>query len=289
MEVSIIIVNYNTCKMTQDCINSIIMNTHDVNYEIILVDNASQDMSRSTFEKDHRIKYIFNESNIGFGQANNIGLTYARGEYLLLLNSDTLINRNIICDMLKFQRNNNDLEIGVLGSVLENHDGEYSLSYGEFLSLKSVVKRILHFFVLRSKVKTIDSKFQNREYTIVDYVIGADLFISKFLFKELNGFNSNYFMFYEEEDLQMRIKKLGKKCVIINKKGIVHLESKSFESKFSFDRSMRLKQSCNIFMNSHLEGFEYYIVVVHQFLMRFKNLFFVYRHFSIKQKMRYLF
>lgn len=67
MDVSVIIINYNTLQMTSECIDSIIANTSDVEYEIILVDNASKDGSKEFFENDHRVKYLYSEINKGFG------------------------------------------------------------------------------------------------------------------------------------------------------------------------------------------------------------------------------
>ena len=96
MDVSIIIVTYNTCQMTGECIDSIIEHTRDVDYEIIVVDNASRDASKQTFSHDSRLTYIYNEENIGFGRANNIGAREAKGDYLFLLNSDTLLTNNAV-------------------------------------------------------------------------------------------------------------------------------------------------------------------------------------------------
>lgn len=74
MDVSIIIVNYNTKQVTQSCINSIVEHSHGFSYEIILVDNHSTDGSYALFSNDARIKYVYNEKNVGFGQANNIDI-----------------------------------------------------------------------------------------------------------------------------------------------------------------------------------------------------------------------
>ena len=93
MDVSVIIVTYNTCEMTINCINSVIQKTENLDYEIILVDNASQDESYSTFSQDARIRYIYSEKNLGFGKANNLGAKFAKGRYLFLLNSDTLLKK----------------------------------------------------------------------------------------------------------------------------------------------------------------------------------------------------
>mgnify|MGYP001540893004 CR=1 FL=1 len=87
MDVSVIIVNYNTQGLTSDCIESIIAQTSAVEYEIILVDNASTDGSKEVFAQDKRIKYIYSDQNLGFGRANNLGIREAKGRYLFFLNS----------------------------------------------------------------------------------------------------------------------------------------------------------------------------------------------------------
>lgn len=96
MDVSIIIVNYNTYDLTAACIQSIIEHTKRISYEIIVVDNASTDGSKEKFERDSRIKYIYSEKNGGFGYGNNRGIEIANGDYFFLLNSDTLLLNNAI-------------------------------------------------------------------------------------------------------------------------------------------------------------------------------------------------
>jgi hypothetical protein len=92
MDVSVIIVNYNTKELLQHCIQSVIEKTHDIHYEIIVVDNASIDgrseMAESFF---HMVKLITGKNNLGFGRANNLAAQIAQGTYLFLLNSDNLI------------------------------------------------------------------------------------------------------------------------------------------------------------------------------------------------------
>lgn len=85
MDVSIIIVNYNTKKLTSDCINSIYQYTTNINFEVIVVDNASNDGSVDLLKKDKRIILIESSQNLGFGRANNLGYTYATGKYIFLL------------------------------------------------------------------------------------------------------------------------------------------------------------------------------------------------------------
>ena len=89
IDVSIIIVNYNTLSLTKDCIDSIVSFTKKITFEIILVDNNSNDGSKEFFQQDTRITYIYENENHGFGIANNIGAKIAIGKYLFFMNSDT--------------------------------------------------------------------------------------------------------------------------------------------------------------------------------------------------------
>ena len=102
MDVSIIIITYNTLRMTSDCLESIFEKTQDIKYEVILVDNASTDGSKEFFEKDSRIRYIYLKDNIGFGKANNAGYLHAKGKYVFLLNSDTILINNAVKEFFAF-------------------------------------------------------------------------------------------------------------------------------------------------------------------------------------------
>lgn len=120
MDVSIIIVNYNTKSLTINCVQSILDFTIDVSYEIIIIDNASTDGTLSeigTLYPD--IKIIGLQENVGFGRANNAGSEVAKGEFLFFLNSDTLFVENSLKKMIDFFRTHEmSLNLGVLGCIL---------------------------------------------------------------------------------------------------------------------------------------------------------------------------
>ena len=113
LDVSIIIINYNTCKMTCECIDSIVEKTHGISYEIILVDNASTDGSKEFFEKDERIAYIYSERNGGFGYGNNLGMKVAKGKYFFLLNSDTLLVNNAVKEFFDYAEKDDKKRIDI--------------------------------------------------------------------------------------------------------------------------------------------------------------------------------
>ena len=208
VDISIILVNYNTVRLTVDCIDSIFSFTHNVRFEVIVVDNASTDGSKELFEKDDRIQYIYEEKNHGFGKANNIGASLAKGNYLFFLNSDTLLYENAIFDLFNFLENNRDAII--CGGNLVSKD---KLPTSSFERLFPSISYVLNELLLKIPGKIIFGKNTCYNYTRnplkVAYVSGADLMIRKNIFKALNGFDETFFMYFEETDLCKRATKYG--------------------------------------------------------------------------------
>ena len=106
IDVSVIIVNYNTLELTKQCVESLKAKTKGIQYEIIIVDNASNDGSQEYFRNDESIIYIYNKENLGFGRANNIGYRHSSGKYIFLLNSDTILENNAIKIFFDFMEQN---------------------------------------------------------------------------------------------------------------------------------------------------------------------------------------
>ena len=235
MQVSIIIVNYNTKKLTLNCINSIFEYTKKVNIEVILVDNASTDGSIELFKNDSRIKFITNNTNLGFGKGNNLGFKFATGKYILLLNSDTLLNNNAI-KIFFDTAESMDKTIACFGCLLKNADGKYSSSFGTFMSIGKTLlislKEYVKFF--RPKFYSCNEKDLIKQTPFfVDLIVGADLFIRRNVIENLGLFDPTFFMYYEEADLQRRYAKAGYKMMIISGPEIIHLEGQSSYKKLS--------------------------------------------------------
>lgn len=232
MNVSIIIVNYNTRDLLANCINSIYKFTKNITFEIIIVDNASTDGSQKYVKFNFpQVILIESDENLGFGKANNLGVKDAKGEFLFFLNSDTLLIENSIGKLFSFfLENENKLNIGVLGSILVDENLE-SNGYGNSFPTCNKENRknwnripfLKHLFY-NPTLKTYD--FEN-DYFEIDYVIGADMFLRKTLFDKVEGFYKNFFMYYEESDLQKRIQNLGFRQYIFTKTKIIHLEEGS--------------------------------------------------------------
>ncbi len=261
MDISIIIVSYNTKELLHNCIKSIIDQTHGVKFEIIVVDNNSTDgsidMVRYVFPN---VRLIANEQNYGFGRANNIGSKLSIGKYLLFLNSDTILVNNALMEFYQFfEENKNKYNIGVLGAVLRAANGDKVHSYEIFprmiYFIKQNIKRAIKYDDIISKIKGVDvTRMETFKEVFtwkeVDYITGADLFMEKSLFEQLEGFDEEFFMYFEESHLQYRINTLGRKRIILTSPRIIHLEGKSSSNnkrRLMFDKSMMLyfRKTCS--------------------------------------------
>ena len=230
MDVSVIIVNYNTSVLLDNCISSLLEKTKGINFEIIVVDNASSDNSLSMMKQKYSlIKLIESKENLGFGKANNLGSKYANGKYLFLLNTDTLLINNAIKILFDYMEIGSNINIAACGGNLYNQDLTPNFSYSiNFPSLKSV-------FSYRSRLPFL----QNNEYfnatdevKDVSIVIGADFFVRKNIYDKIGGFDPSFFMYVEDGELCYRIKKLNYRIVSVPLAKIIHLQGKSSSNSF---------------------------------------------------------
>ena len=230
MDVSIIIVNYNTCQLTRNCVDSIFEKTKNLSFEIILVDNASVDGSKEVFEQDNRIKYIYSKVNLGFGGGNNLGYKYADGDYIFLLNSDTLLINNAIYELVNFMKKHTD--VGIAGGALYNLEMQPCHSYGELLpSLKSELNHLFRNLFVKKIKKNICKEVNSIGYASVGYITGADMILRREIIDQIGLFDTDFFMYFEETEMTFRYLKNGIKSFYYPKAKIQHLEGKSFTFK----------------------------------------------------------
>lgn len=219
IQLSIIIINYNTKRITNNCINSIIEHTLGIHYEIIVVDNNSTDGSKELLENNEHIKYIYLEKNYGFGKANNVGMRAALGKYILLLNSDTLFINNAALEFYKHAESNNFH--AVYGAHLVNAEYQNSTScfpFTEFSFWKHIFRKRENKILYNSDAQEIDA------------ICGADMFFPKKIFDLTKGFDENLFLYGEDEEWQYRMSKLNIPRYIISGPKIIHLEGKSMSN-----------------------------------------------------------
>ena len=261
MDVSIIIVNYNTKELTRNCLNSIFKQTKEISFEVIVSDNGSTDGSIEMIKVDFpHVILIENNVNLGFGAANNRGLTKATGKYVFYLNSDTVLLNNAVKIFFDYWENAANKErIGALGAILLDYDLRPCISYGKFPTTKNELWYLFKCFLSSMYIKKLWLKVckgKHIEYSVgyVDYVIGADLFLKN---NSSSFFDERYFMYYEETDLQLHLAKHGLHRIIIDTPKIIHFEggtSNEDKSFYDFRRKTAIYywQSCLRYVNKNL-------------------------------------
>ena len=223
---SVIIVNYNNCDLLEQCINSVKKYTQEVNYEIIVVDNASTECKVSNVTKKFEdVILIENAKNLGFAAANNIGVKKANGKYLVFVNNDVLFIENTLKIIWDYLRKNNK-EV-ILGCKLLNPDLTHQISYSQFEDLGHLIG--ISFFLYKLFPKSaffnkyfLDFSEDKVEYS-VDIIKGAFFVISKEAFNKLSGFDESFFFFGEESDLCYRFKKKIGEVVYYPKTAVIHI------------------------------------------------------------------
>ena len=244
MDLSIIIVNYHSAGMVIDCINSIREKTENNTYEIIVVDNASGDGSvellRQTFPE---ITVIASDVNLGFGKANNLGAKQAKGKYLFLLNPDTILVNDAIGILYRYLEANPST--GVAGGNLYTPEMMPAPSFcRHFDDLMREKRSASWSYLIGSKVRDklrlgADGKFMEEfNYSEapekVAYIFGADMMLPRALFEEVKGFDPDFFMYAEEEELTWRITQRGFDVVCVPQAKIIHLEGATVKQQNEF-------------------------------------------------------
>ena len=226
-ELSIIYVNYNTADQVMTSVESVRRHTKGIDYEIIVADNNSKDDENlQKLIDDETIKVVKLDDNYGFGKANNAGVKECTGEYIFLLNPDTICHDNSIKKLLDCLKA--DQTIGVISPNLINSESKPTHS---FRRVGDGILTELNFALFGLPYKILygsDFEFNHSDKQLeVAYSCGAAMMMKKEIFEKVDGFDDTFFMYYEDQDLCNRIKKTGLRIVNEPKAIIQHLEGTS--------------------------------------------------------------
>ena len=255
MDLAIIIINYCTYDFTKNAIESIITKDHPFTYGIYVVDNASEDGSPEKLQEDFvkeaadgLIKFIINNKNKGFANANNKALTLVSSKYVLLINSDTIVVNNCLEKCMDYMKRHED--VGVLGCKVVLPDGKLDKACRRsFPSFSVSTYRMLGLSRLFPKSKRFaryNLTFLDEDETYeVDSLVGAFMLVRSEVVDQVGSLDEKFFMYGEDIDWCYRIKKAGWKIVYYPEAKIVHYKgtsSKSDRTKVTleFYRSMYL-------------------------------------------------
>ena len=241
IELSIIIVDYNSEKFSLPLVKKLLLD-NKINFEIIFVDNnpngKANELAQSEF--GNKIKIIKAKENKGFGAGNNLGAKLAQGKYLLLLNPDTELVDDALEKMLDFMSKH--AEVGALTPLILQPDKTPQRHFfGHFQTLSRMI--------LRNQASSLKQIHPDFFYT--EMITAAALMIRKELYGKLEGFDENFFMYIEDEDLCYRIVDLGLKNAVLTTAKIIHFEGKS---STSLEKKRFYYQSQDYYWQKHYGG-----------------------------------
>jgi hypothetical protein len=243
-DLSIIIINYNTVDLTLQCISSIYNFNNKLNLDVIVVDNNSSDDSCFKISNQFPdVALISSKQNEGFGRANNLGVSNARSNHILLLNSDTLVFNNTIEKALsRYKKEQND--VGMITCQLLNLDHSKQKSVFLFnASFREVLNNNLLF-------DFIAKRSNSKKQTEIKALHGAFLLFEKNKFEKIGFFDPDFFLYAEEFEWCYRIRKNGMKLKLYDDLNIIHLDGGSSVSK-KWNTKQRYLSNALLFKKTH--------------------------------------
>ncbi|NET00664.1 MAG: glycosyltransferase family 2 protein [Sphaerospermopsis sp. SIO1G1] len=248
-KISIILVNYNGSDILPTCLDSLNKFINKDKCEIIIVDNASEDLSPEFVEENFpHIQLIRLPTNLGFGSGNNAGTKIAKGEFLFFLNTDTIITSNILPHLINLMERNP--EVGIIGPKLLFPNGNFQISISPQISIQGEIeaKKLHSYAQSQTQLNILEQDFQHNQE--VDIVVGAALFIRADLFNSLGGFDENFFMYFEESDLCKRAKEQGYKVLYTPEVSLIHVRGHSV-SKVANKMAVEYRRSQLYYYKKH--------------------------------------
>jgi len=237
-KLSVIIVNYNSGSYALDCIRSL-QKQQGIDFEIIVVDNDSQDNSVSLLKVQlgNQIQLIESPENLGFGRANNLAVSMSGGEFLLLLNPDTVISDP---DALRIMVNSleSSPQVGLLGPVIEEPRKNKRVLPRYRYPSSSHLKYTTKFDLLPGKIA---------------WLLGACLLIKRSLYREINGFDQDYFLYGEDADIGLKVRLAGYEVAYCEGVKITHVAGVSELGSNTLDKWLRKKRGLFLFCAKHFD------------------------------------
>ncbi|MGO4910778.1 glycosyltransferase family 2 protein [Leeuwenhoekiella sp. W20_SRS_FM14] len=222
MKLSVIILNYKVPYFLQLCLQSVTRALLDINSEIIVVDNASEDSSVKMVQQYFpEVKIIANTTNSGFSKANNQGVAQAKGEYICILNPDTVISENCFSTLLKFSQNQSNM--GAVGIRLIDGTGNYLPESKR--NLPTI--KVSALKIIGNTSAYYANQLAQDEVGKVPVLVGAFMFIKRQVFLDAGGFDEDYFMYGEDIDLSYTLHKKGYTNFYYGKLTAIHFKGES--------------------------------------------------------------
>ncbi|MDK2070561.1 glycosyltransferase family 2 protein [Aliarcobacter butzleri] len=272
IDLSFITINYNSSNLTIKLVDSIISQTVNLDFEIIVVDNASkkEDFQNlcDSLNRFEQVKIIRNKINSGFASGNMLGVNYALGKYYFFINNDCILLNNtskILKDFLDFNK-----DVGLATAKVLDNNGNYSSSYKQFPHL---IKQLFGNSIQRiiSKNRFPSNKIKLEKNSEVEVISGSCMFFRKDIFCSIGGFDTVFFLYCEEEDICKRVWDFGKKVYFIPKAEVFHEAGGSTEKSFQIEREFYI--SYYHLIDKHFNLLEIFLLKLALFIKLFFRIF----------------
>jgi GT2 family glycosyltransferase len=247
LQLSVVILNYNVSHFLQLCISSVIEAVKEIDAEIIVVDNNSTDNSCEMVKQLFpNVELIENEDNFGFSKGNNIGVEQANGDYLCILNPDTVVAEDTFTKLLEFA--NQTQNLGIIGCQLIDGTGNFLPESKRCVSTPKVALQKI-FGLTQNYYNT---KLSPKDIGKTDVLVGAFMFVKQSVYREVGGFDEDYFMYGEDIDLSYKVLKAGYANYYFGKTSVIHFKGEStLKDKLYADR---FYGAMNIFYQKHFKS-----------------------------------
>jgi N-acetylglucosaminyl-diphospho-decaprenol L-rhamnosyltransferase len=230
-DLSVVIVNWNTRDLLAQCLRSICDTVSDLSFEVIVVDNASEDGSVEMVRREFsRARLIQNTENVGFARANNQAMATSQGRYILLFNSDAIATPGAIQSLVRLAVA--EPRAGIVGAHLLNADGSFQASYTPFPNLWQ------EFLILSGLGRMFYGRWypsrgpeEDKGPQVVDYVEGACMLVRREAFEDVGGLDESYFMYVEEVDWCYTMREKGWQAWYQPAAKVIHLGGGSSQNR----------------------------------------------------------
>ncbi len=255
MQLSVIILNYNVRYFLEQCVLSVESALNTIDGEIIVVDNNSSDASCVMIkERFPNVKLIENKENIGFPKGNNIGVSQAKGEYICILNPDTVVGEDTFTKVLAFAEKQKNF--GIVGVKLIDGTGNFLPESKRGIPTPFVAfTKIIGLYKLFPKAfgKYYAQHLSENETGKVAILVGAFMLMKRELYNEIGGFDENCFMYSDDIDLSYMVLKKGKLNYYFHETSVIHYKGESTIKDGMYMK--RFQEAMHFFYKKHFRGF----------------------------------
>lgn len=254
MQLSVIILNYNVRYFLEQCVLSVQKALEGIDSEIIVIDNASSDDSCEMMKtKFSHIKLIENKDNLGFPKGNNIGVAQAKGEYICILNPDTVVSEDTFTKILDSQLITHNSQLGIIGCKLIDGTGNFlpESKRGVPTPLVAFTKIFGLYKISNYFGKYYAQHLSENESGKVDILVGAFMVMKRELYLQVGGFDENCFMYSDDIDLSYLVLKSGKSNYYFHETSVIHYKGESTVRDGTYMK--RFREAMQFFYKKHFK------------------------------------